>query len=67
MARGSLSKRTHRCHSDDVRNLGLDTLDVVNLRVGGVTAPSDASIEAPLTVLVDLKRQGLFANWVSAT
>jgi pyridoxine 4-dehydrogenase len=44
---------------DNLRNLGLDTLDVVNLRVGGVTAPSDASIEAPLTVLADLKRQGL--------
>ena len=44
---------------DNLRNLGLDTLDVVNLRVGGVMAPSDTSIEAPLTVLADLKRQGL--------
>src|SRR6202790_4590771 len=44
---------------DNLRNLGLDTLDVVNLRVGGVMAPSEGSIEEPLTVLADLKRQGL--------
>jgi len=44
---------------DNLRNLGLDTLDVVNLRVGAVMGPSEGSIEEPLTVLVDLKRQGL--------
>jgi pyridoxine 4-dehydrogenase len=44
---------------DNLRNLGLDTLDVVNLRVGGVMEPSGGSIEEPLTVLADLKRQGL--------
>src|SRR3981081_3592861 len=44
---------------DNLRNLGLDTLDVVNLRVGGVMAPSEGSIEEPLTVLAELKRQGL--------
>src|SRR5216684_8070004 len=31
---------------DNLRNLGLDTLDVVNLRVGGVTEPTEVSIEA---------------------
>jgi aryl-alcohol dehydrogenase-like predicted oxidoreductase len=36
---------------DNLRNLGLDTLDVVNLRVGGFAAPSGGSIEEPLTVL----------------
>src|SRR6516164_5310673 len=30
---------------DNLRNLGLDALDVVNLRVGGITEPSDDSIE----------------------
>jgi len=44
---------------DNLRNLGLDALDVVNLRVGGFTEPSEGSIEQPLTVLADLKRQGL--------
>jgi aryl-alcohol dehydrogenase-like predicted oxidoreductase len=44
---------------DNLRNLGLDALDVVNLRVGGFTEPTEASIEQPLSVLADLKRQGL--------
>jgi len=47
---------------DNLRNLGLDALDVVNLRLGGFTAPSDESIEAPLTVLAELKRQGLIRH-----
>jgi aryl-alcohol dehydrogenase-like predicted oxidoreductase len=44
---------------DNLRNLGLDALDVVNLRVGGMMGPSEGSIEEPLTVLAELKRQGL--------
>jgi aryl-alcohol dehydrogenase-like predicted oxidoreductase len=44
---------------DNLRNLGVDALDVVNLRVGGIMAPSEGSIEEPLTVLAELKRQGL--------
>jgi aryl-alcohol dehydrogenase-like predicted oxidoreductase len=44
---------------DNLRNLGLDALDVVNLRVGGIAAPTDGSIEAPLTVLAELQQQGL--------
>jgi pyridoxine 4-dehydrogenase len=44
---------------DNLRNLGLESLDIVNLRVGGVEAPSEASIEEPLTALVELKQQGL--------
>jgi aryl-alcohol dehydrogenase-like predicted oxidoreductase len=44
---------------DNLRNLGLDVLDVVNLRVGGVSGPAEGSIEAPLTVLLELKSQGL--------
>src|ERR1700681_2139370 len=46
----------------NLRNLGLDTLDVVNLRVGGVMGPSEGSIEEPLTTLVELKRQGLIRH-----
>ncbi len=47
---------------DNLRNLGLDTLDVVNLRVGGVKGPSEESIEEPLTVLAELKGQGLIRH-----
>jgi pyridoxine 4-dehydrogenase len=47
---------------DNLRNLGLDALDVVNLRVGGITEPSEGSIEEPLTVLAELKRQGLIRH-----
>jgi pyridoxine 4-dehydrogenase len=47
---------------DNLRNLGLDHLDVVNLRVGGITEPVQESIEEPLTVLAELKRQGLIRH-----
>jgi aryl-alcohol dehydrogenase-like predicted oxidoreductase len=47
---------------DNLRNLGLDALDVVNLRVGGIMGPSEGSIEQPLTVLAELKRQGLIRH-----
>jgi pyridoxine 4-dehydrogenase len=47
---------------DNLRNLGLDRLDVVNLRVGGVMGPSEGSIEEPLTVLAELKDQGLIRH-----
>jgi len=47
---------------DNLRNLGLEALDVVNLRVGGVMGPSEGSIEEPLTVLGELKSQGLIRH-----
>jgi len=47
---------------DNLRNLGLDALDVVNLRVGGNMAPSDGPIEEPFTVLAELKHQGLIRH-----
>jgi aryl-alcohol dehydrogenase-like predicted oxidoreductase len=47
---------------DNLRNLGLDRLDVVNLRVGGVMGPSEGSIKEPLTVLAELQRQGLIRH-----
>ena len=47
---------------DNLRNLGLDALDVVNLRVGGMMEPIEGSIEEPITVLTELKRQGLIRN-----
>jgi pyridoxine 4-dehydrogenase len=47
---------------DNLRNLGLDKLDAVNLRVGEVLKPSEGSIEEPLTVLAELQRQGLIRH-----
>ena len=44
---------------DNLKNLSLDILDIVNLRVGGIAEPSEGSIEEPLAVLVELKRDGL--------
>ena len=47
---------------DNLRNLGLDALDVVNLRVGGIMGPLQGSIEEPLTVLAELKQKGLIRH-----
>jgi pyridoxine 4-dehydrogenase len=55
-SREELTQAVH----DNLRNLGLDVLEVVNLRV--MFSPhgaAEGSIEAPLTVLADLQRQGL--------
>jgi len=47
---------------DNLRNLGLDALDVVNLRLGGFAAPVDEPFEEPLTALAELKQQGLIRH-----
>jgi pyridoxine 4-dehydrogenase len=45
---------------DNLRNLGLDVLDVVNLRsMFSIHEPAEGSIEAPLTVLAELQQKGL--------
>ncbi len=44
---------------DNLRNLGLDTLQIVNLRLGGLAAPEDEPFEEPLSALAELKQQGL--------
>ena len=46
----------------NLRNLGLERLDVVNLRVGEPMGPKEGSIEPPLTVLAELQRQGLIRH-----
>ncbi len=58
LAREDLIDAVH----DNLRNLGLDALDIVNLRVGPPLEPDNASIEQPLTVLAELKRQGLIRH-----
>lgn len=47
---------------DNLRNLGLDQLDVVNLRVGSVEKPAAGSIAKPLTTLAELQRKGLILH-----
>ena len=47
---------------DNLRNLGLDALHVVNLRVGTARGAGDESIEEQLTTLVELQRQGLIRH-----
>ena len=47
---------------DNLRNLGLDAMDVVNLRIGGMSAPEDEPFEEPLTALAELKQQGLIRH-----
>jgi pyridoxine 4-dehydrogenase len=45
---------------DNLRDLGLDVLDVVNLRIMlDAHRPTEGSIEAPLTILAELQRRGL--------
>jgi aryl-alcohol dehydrogenase-like predicted oxidoreductase len=58
LSRKELSDGVH----DNLRNLGVEQLDVVNLRVGGIAEPSEGSIEGPLSVLVELKRLGLIRH-----
>lgn len=47
---------------DNLRNLGLEFMDVVNLRVGGMAKPEPGSIAEPLSALIALKKRGLVRN-----
>jgi pyridoxine 4-dehydrogenase len=55
-SREELTRAVH----DNLCNLGVDVLEIVNLRsMFGVHGPAEGSLEAPLTALVELQRQGL--------
>jgi aryl-alcohol dehydrogenase-like predicted oxidoreductase len=55
-SREDLTQAVH----ENLRNLGVDALDMVNLRaMFDVHHPAEGSLEAPLTVLADLQRKGL--------
>jgi pyridoxine 4-dehydrogenase len=58
LSRQELTDAVH----DNLRNLGLERLDVVNLRVGGFTAPTAGSIAEQVTVLAELKHEGLIGH-----
>jgi pyridoxine 4-dehydrogenase len=47
---------------DNLTNLGVDALDVVNLRVGGLTAPEPGSIAEPFSVLAEMQQEGLLKH-----
>ncbi len=47
---------------DNLRNLGIEAIDIVNLRMGAFLDPVEESLTEPLSVLVDLKKQGLIKN-----
>jgi pyridoxine 4-dehydrogenase len=47
---------------DNLKNLGLDALDVVNLRVGGFDSPEPGSIAEPFTALAELQQEGLIEH-----
>src|SRR6516165_10539283 len=47
---------------DNLKNLGLDALDVVNLRVGGMLEPTEGPIADKVEVLANLQRQGLIRH-----
>ncbi|WP_157121638.1 oxidoreductase [Nocardia miyunensis] len=46
----------------NLRTLGVDRLDVVNLRLGEAVAPAEGSLEQPLTALAKLQEEGLIAH-----
>jgi len=50
-------------HSN-LRNLGLDVLDVVNLRAPGIAGPDGSSIGEALSALVEMKKEGLIRHGV---
>jgi aryl-alcohol dehydrogenase-like predicted oxidoreductase len=58
----SAQQLTEAVH-DNLRNLGLEAIDVVNLRaMFDIHGPAEGSLEEPLTVLADLQRQGLIRH-----
>jgi aryl-alcohol dehydrogenase-like predicted oxidoreductase len=58
LAPGQLRQAVH----DNLDHLGLDALDVVNLRVGGFDSPTPGSIAEPFTVLAQLQQEGLIRH-----
>jgi pyridoxine 4-dehydrogenase len=55
-------KQLRQAVFDNLRHLGLDTLDVVNLRVGGIDRPTPGSIAEPFTALAQLQQEGLIKH-----
>ncbi|MEU2858571.1 aldo/keto reductase family oxidoreductase [Streptomyces mirabilis] len=58
LSRDELRQAVH----SNLENLGLDALDVVNLRVGGLDSPEPGSLAEPFTVLAELQQEGLIRH-----
>ncbi|MER5903729.1 aldo/keto reductase family oxidoreductase [Streptomyces mirabilis] len=58
LSRDELRQAVH----SNLENLGLEALDVVNLRVGGLDAPEPGSLAEPFTVLAELQQEGLIRH-----
>jgi pyridoxine 4-dehydrogenase len=58
LSREDLTSAIH----DNLRNLSLDVIDVVNLRLPGFAGPEPGSLAEPLTVLADLQQKGLIRH-----
>jgi pyridoxine 4-dehydrogenase len=59
MAPADLARAVH----DNLRNLGVEALDVVNLRImGRIHEPGEGSVEEPFTALAELQKQGLIRH-----
>ena len=57
-SRDALRQAVH----DNLSNLGLDVLDLVNLRLGGFDAPTPGSIAEPFTAMAELQQEGLIRH-----
>jgi aryl-alcohol dehydrogenase-like predicted oxidoreductase len=55
---GELREAVH----DNLRNLGLEALDVVNLRMGGLSTPDPGSLAEPFGALAELQQEGLIRH-----
>jgi aryl-alcohol dehydrogenase-like predicted oxidoreductase len=55
-------EQLRRAVHDNLEHLGLDVLDVVNLRVGGFASPTAGSLAEPFTVLAELQQEGLIRH-----
>jgi pyridoxine 4-dehydrogenase len=58
LSREELTSAVH----DNLEHLGLERLEVVNLRVGGLERPTPGSVAEPFTVLAELRQQGLIRH-----
>ena len=58
LAPGQLRQAVH----DNLKHLGLEVLDVVNLRIGGFTSAEPGSISEPFSVLAQLQQEGLIKH-----
>lgn len=57
-SKAALERAVHQ----NLESLGVEALDIVNLRAGGAAGPSDESIVEPLSVLVDLQSKGIIKH-----